>query len=281
VVEHLIEEFLWLKRWPRPERSRISGGAKDLPQIRMIGLTSALQASKTEPRLGEPGMTQTRLLGALTTLIFALGRQTSLAQTTPDASTKFRPVHDNTILSPELPKANLTLGNAFRYLGGQKVNLYSMAEAEQHLFVRGGINGVIDAFYWIQFEHRAPSDSHTYNYQLGHSTKIGGLDFVYDEKAWPNYASELLDDPASDGAAISRLLAKSSLKFPERAARVRMFHLPTPDHRSELMIIYGEALPEESTIRTPKEGVDLMQESPSFAQKLLANLKAQLTINPK
>jgi hypothetical protein len=281
VVEHLIEEFLWLKRWPRPERSRISGGAKDLPQIRMIGLPSALQASKTEPRLGEPGMTQARLLVALTTLIFALGRQTSLAQTAPDASTKLRPVHDNTIISPELPKADLTLGNAFRYLGGQKVNLYSMAEAEQHLFVRGGSNGVIDAFYWIQFEHRAPSDSHTYNYQLGHSTEIGGLDFVYDEKAWPDYASELLDDPASDGAAISRLLAKSSLKFPERAARVRMFHLPTPDHRSELMIIYGEALAEESTIRTPKEGVDLMKESPSFAQKLLANLKAQLTINPE
>jgi len=67
-----------------------------------------------------------------------------------------RTVRDHTILSPELPKADLTLGNAFRYVGGQQVNLYGMADAEQHLFIRGGSNGVIDAFYWVQFEHRVP-----------------------------------------------------------------------------------------------------------------------------
>ena len=192
-----------------------------------------------------------------------------------------RTVRDHTILSPELPKADLTLGNAFRYVGGQQVNLYGMADAEQHLFIRGGSNGVVDAFYWVQFEHRVPGDQHTYNYQLGHTTDIGGLSFVYDVKSWPNYATDMLDDPASDGAAISRLLARSHLKFPQRAARVRMFHLPTPDHRSELMIIYGEALPQGSTIPTRKEGVDLMQEAPDFGQKLLTDLKSQLGINPK
>jgi hypothetical protein len=31
-----------------------------------------------------------------------------------------------------------------------------------------------------------------------------------------------------------------------------MFHLPTPDHRTELMIIYGEALPADTPLR--KEG---------------------------
>jgi len=192
-----------------------------------------------------------------------------------------RTVRDHTILSPELPKADLTLGNAFRYIGGQQVNLYGMADAEQHLFIRGGSNGVIDAFYWVQFEHRVPGDRHTYDYQLGHTTDIGGLSFVYDVKSWPNYATDMLDDPASDGAAISRLLARSNLKFPQRAARVRMFHLPTPDHRSELMIIYGEALPQGSTIPTRKEGVDLMQEAPDFGQTLLTDLNSQLVINPK
>lgn len=104
---------------------------------------------------------------------------------------------------------------------------------------------------------------------------------MYDAKSWPNYATGLLDDPGSDGAAISRLLAKNALKFPERAARVRMFHLPTPDHRSELMIIYGEALPEDSTIPVRKEGVDLIQEAPPFAQELLADMRSNLTIRPK
>jgi hypothetical protein len=191
-----------------------------------------------------------------------------------------RMVHDNTIISPELPKAELTFAPSFHYVGGQQVNLYGMADAEQHLFVAGGKNGVIDAFYWVQFEHRVPSDHHTYDYQLGHTTDIGGLSFVYDVKSWPDYATMQAEDPKSDGAAITRLLAKSNLKFPARAARVRMFHLPTADHRTELMIIYGEALPEDSAVPVRKDGVDIMQESPAFAQKLLADLKSQLTIHP-
>jgi hypothetical protein len=187
-------------------------------------------------------------------------------------------VHGNTIVSPELPKAELTFGSAFHYVGAQQVNLYGMADAEQHLFVKPGAQGVIDAFYWIQFEHRTPGDQHTYNYQLGHNADIGGLSFVYDVKAWPDYAAMQTEDPNSDGAAITRLLAKSNLKFPSRAARIRMFHLPTPDHRTELMIIYGEALPEGSKVPLRKEGTDLTQESPALAQKLLEDLKSQLTI---
>jgi hypothetical protein len=192
-----------------------------------------------------------------------------------------RTVQSNTIISPELPKADLTFDRSFRYLGGQEVNLYGMADAEQHLFVKGDHNGVIDAFYWVQFEHRVPGDQHTYNYQLGHTTEIGGLSFVYDVKAWPDYATIQNEDPNSDGAAITRLLAKSNLKFPSRAARVRMFHLPTPDHRTELMIIYGEALSPDVSVPLEKEGIDVTQEAPTLAQKLLADLKSQLTIRPE
>ena len=192
-----------------------------------------------------------------------------------------RPVRNHTILSHELPRADLIFGTAFRYVGGQQVNLYGMADAEQHLFVKGGNNGIIDAFYWVQFEHRVPNDLHTYDYQLGHTTDIRGLSFVYDVMGWPDSAARQNQDPKSDGAAITRLLAKSKLKFPERAARVRMFHLPTPDHRTELMIIYGEALPEDTRVPLRKEGVDLMKESPTFAEKLLQDLKSQLTIRAK
>jgi hypothetical protein len=193
-----------------------------------------------------------------------------------------RPVHGNTIVSQELPKADLTFGSAFHYMGGQQVNLYGMADAEQHLFVKPRKDSVvIDAFYWVQFEHRLPSDSNTYNYPADHTTDIGGLSFVYDVKSWPDYATMQLDDPKSDSAAITRLLEESKLKFPSRVARIRMFHLPTPDRRSELMIIYGEALPEDSSVPVRKEGVDLMKDDPAFAKKLLDDLKAQLTIQTK
>jgi hypothetical protein len=192
-----------------------------------------------------------------------------------------RPVHGNTIVSPELPKAELTFGAAFRYVGGQQVNLYGMADAEQHLFVKAGKDNVIDAFYWVQFEHRVPSDQHSYHYPADHTTAVGGLDFVYDAKSWADFAGDLIADPASDGAAVTRLLAKENLKFPKRAARVRMFHLPTPDRRTELMIIYGEALADNAPVPVRNEGVDLMKDDPAFAQKLLDDLKEQFTIQTK
>ena len=194
---------------------------------------------------------------------------------------KLRTVQNNTIISPEFPKADLTFGPDFHYIGGQQVNLYGMAEAEQHLFVKASHNGVIDAFYWVQFEHRVPSDTHTYNYPADHTTDIGGLNFVYDAKSWPDYAVMQMEDPQSDGAAISHLAEKNNMKFPQRAARIRMFHLPTPDRRTELMIIYGEVLPEDSAVPLRKEAVDLMKESSAYAQKLLENLKSQLTIRTK
>jgi len=214
------------------------------------------------------------ILSACVALTIIATSSTALAQTV-------RAVNGNTIVSQELPKADLTFGNAFHDMGARQANLYGIADAEIHLFVKPGKKDVIEAFYWVQFEHRLPSDQHTYNYPADHTTDIVGLKFVYDVKSWPDFASELTADPASDGAAVSGLLAESKLKFPDRVSRIRMFHLPTPDRRTELMIIYGEALPENSPVPVRKEGVDLMKEDPKFAQKLLDNLKANLTIHTK
>ena len=114
-------------------------------------------------------MTKIRVLVTVSmTLMLAFGGQILTAQTAPDSATMLRTVRDNTIVSPELPKADLIFGNGFRYIGGQQVNLYSMADAEQHLFVKDGKGGVVDAFYWVQFEHRVPTDQHTYNYPADH-----------------------------------------------------------------------------------------------------------------
>ncbi len=227
-------------------------------------------------------MNRTRFASAISaTLLLFLLSPAFFAQNSSDPPAKFRTVRGNTIFSPEQPKAELSFGDAFRYMGGQQVNLYGMADAEQHLFAKPDNNGVVEAFYWVQFEHRVPGDQHTYNYPADHTIDLGGLKFVYDVKSWPEFAGDLLADPASDGAAITRLLAKSNLKFPTRAARVRMFHLPTQDRRTELMIIYGEALRENSKVPVRKEAVDLTKESPAAAQKLLDDLKSELTIRKK
>lgn len=189
-----------------------------------------------------------------------------------------RHVQNQTIISNELPAADLTLSPDFHYVGAQVVNLYGNAIAEQHLFVKATGEGPVQAFYWLQFEHFLPSNKYTYDYKLSGTMDLSGLPFVYDVKAFLGYDSMQLSDPQSDGAALNRLMAEHHISFPKNAARVRMFHLPTPDRRSELMIIYGESLPADSKIPATTEGVLLDKASPESAKLLLDHAKQNLTI---
>jgi hypothetical protein len=200
------------------------------------------------------------------------------SQSVPAADVPLREVRGQTIVSKDLPVAELTFGRDFRYIGGQRVNLYGNADAEQHLFVKAGKSGVVECFYWVQFEHFLPTNDRTYDYKPGRTTDIGGVQFIYDVKSWPDYAAMQAEDPASDGAAIARLLAERNLAFPKKAARVRMFHLPTRDRRTELMIIYGEALPERSAVPVREGGVQLDTESPDTARVFLDHARRDLTI---
>jgi hypothetical protein len=188
-----------------------------------------------------------------------------------------REVRGHTIISNRLPASDLTFGDDFRYVGSQVVNLYGTAFAEQHVFVRGASTGSVDRFYWVQFERYLPTNSHTYNYRPDRTTDFGGLQFIYDVKAFTDYGGTARD-PRSDGAAVAALLAKHHVAFPARLARVRMFHLPTADRRSELMIIYGEALPPQSRIPTAADGLSLDSESRADARILLDHARQGLTI---
>jgi hypothetical protein len=207
-----------------------------------------------------------------------------LAQILPTATTALlqREVKGQTIISKELPAAELTFDKDFQYVGGQVVNLYGNAEAEQHLFVSGGVSGgssgMVRSFYWVQFEHFLPSNKMTYDYALNRTTDIGGLEFIYDVKSFSNYEAVQTDDPASDGAAIGKLLAQHNLAFPQKAARVRMFHLPTPDRRTELMIIYGELLPKDSPVPVSTDGVQLNDASPDSAKLIFDHALRGITI---
>lgn len=192
-----------------------------------------------------------------------------------------RHVSGRTIFSEESPKVELSVRKGYRFIGTQQVNLYGVAEAEQYVFARQGRDNAVESFYWIQFEHFLPSNDRTYNYGSKNTTQIGDLHFVYNVGSWPDYAAEMAGNPASDGAAIERLLEKRHLSFPHRAAHVRMFHLPSADHRSELMIIYGEALPQTSAIPVRNKGVDLDTESPDSAQVLLEHARQGLFIHTR
>jgi hypothetical protein len=192
-----------------------------------------------------------------------------------------RHVRGRTIVSEESPKVELSVRQGYRFIGTQQVNLYGLAEAEQYVFARQGRDNTVESFYWIQFEHFLPSNDRTYNYASKNTTQIGDLHFVYNVGSWPDYLAEMAGNPASDGAAIERLFKERYLSFPHRAAHVRMFHSPSADDRSELMIIYGEALPQDSAVPVRKEGVDLDTESPGSAQLLLEHARQGLIVQTR
>ena len=192
-----------------------------------------------------------------------------------------RHVRGRTIVSEESPKVELSVQKGYKFIGTQQVNLYGVAEAEQYVFARQGRDNTVESFYWIQFEHFLPSNDRTYNYGSKNATQIGDLHFVYNVGSWPDYPAEIAGNPASDGAAIERLLEKRHLSFPHRAAHVRMFHLPCADHRSELMIIYGEALPQDSAIPVREKGLNLDTESPDSAQLLFEHARQGLIVQTR
>jgi hypothetical protein len=192
-----------------------------------------------------------------------------------------RHVAGRTVFSENLPKVELSVRKGYRFIGTQQVNLYGLSEAEQYLFARQGRDNTVESFYWIQFEHFLPSNDRTYSYSQKDTTQIGDLQFVYNVGSFLDYAAAMAGDPASDGAAIERLLEKRHLSFPHRAAHVRMFHSPSADHRSELMIIYGEALPQNSAIPVRKGGINLSTEAPDSAQVLLEHARQGLVIHKR
>ena len=200
-------------------------------------------------------------------LVFLLG--SALAQSHPQ-----RPVRGQTLVSRELPAARFTLSKTFHYVGGQVINLYGNAEAEQHLFLNAR-NGLVESFCWLQFEHFLPSNKMRYDYEMDRSVKIGDLSFIYDVKAYSDYPGLTMNDPGSDGTAIARLAAAHHFSFPKRVARARMVFLPTPDRRTELMIIYGEAVKWD----VPADRVSLDDNQPDVAKTIVEHVRENLSIH--
>ncbi len=192
-----------------------------------------------------------------------------------------RHIRGRTIVSGEFPKADLNIGRGFRFVGTQQVTIHGNAEAEQYIFAKPGRDNIVVRFYLIQFEHFLPTNDLTYNYASMPRTQIGNLPFNYDVKSLPDLGALLMEDKGSDGAAMEQLLAKRHLSLPPNTAIVRMFHLPSADHRTELMIIYGEALPQDTDVSIRKGGVTLDKESPGSAQMFLEHARQGLAIQAR
>jgi len=192
-----------------------------------------------------------------------------------------RHLKGRTIVSEKFPKVQLTIRRGFLFVGEQRLNLHGNAEAEQYVFARPGGENTAKQFLLIQFEHFLPTNNFTYDYASMPTTQLGNLPFNYDVKSLPDLGALLLDDQGSDGAALVQLLAKRHISLPHNTAMVRMFHVPSADRRTELMIIYGEALPRDLAIPDRKSGDSLDKESSSSAQMFLEHARQELVVQAR
>jgi len=152
-------------------------------------------------------------------------------------------VNGHTLTSSSSPAVVLTVADEFRYVGGKRVVLYGVADAELHLFAAANPDGLVRAFYWFQFEHFLPDNEKHYDAAASAAAiDVGGIAFSYDTLGYADFEAIQRSQPGSDGAAATAVLDAGKLRFPARTARVRMFHYPDAARRSELMIIYGEAI---------------------------------------
>ncbi|MCI0352386.1 MAG: hypothetical protein L0Z53_23460 [Acidobacteriales bacterium] len=201
-------------------------------------------------------------------LAMCLAMSVAAAQTGTDSSPKplERQVHGNTLTSHSNPALTITFSEEYKYVGGQRWDLYGLADAEQHLFVKPGPDKTIKSLYWVQFESFLPNNQHRYNYPPDHTTKIGDMEFIYDTRVYGDYSS-LNRKPSSDGAYAQALLENHGYRFLKAAIRTRMIYLPTPDKRSELMIIYAESASPHDPGAT--EGMPLDDQAPELAHGTL------------
>lgn len=179
------------------------------------------------------------------------------------------------------PRWELRVPKGFRFIGKREINLYGNSEAEQFVFVKQDRNHVLESFYLVQFEHFLPSNDRTFNYDSMRQIQVGDLKLNCDVKSWPGLARAITDQPGSDVASLGRLFAEQDLSFPQNTVLVRLVHLPNMDHRTELMILYGEALGENSPVPVRKEGVLLDKEAPASAQMFLEHALHGLVVRSR
>ena len=155
-----------------------------------------------------------------------------------------REVNGNTLVSGSDPAATLVVHESFAYVGGQTIDILKVAGAEQHFFVDAAADRSIRRFYWFQFEHYYPDNSHAYDYPKIEQTSValGRLAFTGDVRVRKDYFT-MDKRPGSDSLAAADFLRARGFKLDGTFVTLRLFHLPDDTRRRELMIIYGEVLP--------------------------------------
>jgi len=160
------------------------------------------------------------------------------------AASPERSVSANTVTSKRDPQLRISVPKAARYVGGDRWNLYDVADCEIHVFVEANKKREVTRIYWIQFEAYLPAfPNYHYDYPSPPNTpmRFWNRDFQVRARFGPTA------EPAKEGSDLERvqqLIAKAGYTLPPHLMNVRMVHLGPPDEtglaRSEMILFYNE-----------------------------------------
>lgn len=180
-----------------------------------------------------------------------------------------RVVSANTVRSERDPAVTLELPASVQYAGAARWVLYGVADCEVHVFVEADSAKRVSRLYWIQFEGYLPHISASYN-SYNSPVRVdlgGGREFIVDGGL---FRTTTASRPGSDRERVLEMLKAKGYVIPPEMLTRRMVHLPTPDRRKELMIIYAEDLaPTGFTIADLATGGKSAAELPRLERELL------------
>lgn len=163
-----------------------------------------------------------------------------------DASTDWpspeRSVSGNVLTSTTDPAIRVVVPDDAEYIGSVRWPLYNVTDAEMHVFIEADDYGLVERFYWIQFESYLDDNHHTFDYPQSNPQTMeldGRTVHVLPGMTMAN-PPEIRE--GSDGSMFRQLVAEAGYRLPTYMANVRFVELFEPSHRKELMIIYGENL---------------------------------------
>ena len=193
-----------------------------------------------------------------------------------------RTVSGQRLTSTADPALEITVAPPLRYLGTQRFILYDVADAEQHFFVESA-GGVVTRLVWIQFESMRAGSPGRYGYESSPVIQRWNRDLHADAYATITPAADAEPRADSDGARMRSFLRDKGLTFPRDVLMQRLVWVPTADRRSEVMVIYAEALGEPGVTSAELRPGGARREAlwPAIAASLLERASGALTMTSR
>jgi hypothetical protein len=210
------------------------------------------------------------------TVLLATGFIASSQQSAAQASKPERIVENNTLRSDRDPAILLQIKPPVQYVGADRWVLYGVADCEVHVFVEADSAKYVTRLYWIQFEGYVPTSQGKYDsYKSPIRADIGGREFIVDGGLMRTQSPSRA---GSDRERVFEILKSRGYVLPPGMMYRRMVHLPTPDLRKELMIIYAEDLaPTGYAVDDLVSGGKAAAEWPALGQAMLQRALDRIT----